>query len=300
MIKVVQLQWFSESTGRAALRLHRAFLNNGISSTIISMKHGTNDDEKIIQKGKMPKLVARIDNKLQTYLLRKRLKEFGLFSYPVLGTDVSKMKEIKDADYIYIHWALGGFLNISSFEQLAKLGKPVIFFLHDMWSITGGCHRSFTCEKYKSHCSNCQVFPKSKHRDLSFKEFEKKLNFYPKHNNLYFISPSKWLHECIRQSFLTKNKPTFYIPNLLDSSLYKPFDKKIAKQILNIAPDEIVISFGATSIDSPYKGWKYLVEALNILYKEETFKNILVLLFGSVSKKEIAKDIPFKTKFSAN
>lgn len=301
MIKVVQLQFFSESTGRAALRLHKAFLGNGIDSTIITLKQGINDDGKVIQKeGKMPKLKAWVDGKLQSYLTRNNLKEFGSFSYPFLGTNVSQMKEVQNADYIYIHWALGGFLNLSNFEQLAKLGKPIIFFMHDMWAITGGCHHSFTCGKYKSHCFDCQVFPKERNKDLSFKGFEKKLKLYSKYKNLYFVSPSKWLFECAKQSALTFNKQIFHIPNLLDASFFKPFDKKTAKQILNLNPNEIVLSFGAIGINSPYKGWTYLVEALNILFEEQDLKNISLLIFGSYYKKEIETAIPFKTKFTGH
>ena len=180
------------------------------------------------------------------------------------------------------------------------LGKPILFFMHDMWTITGGCHHSFSCEKYKSQCYNCQIFPRDKKNDLSAKEFKRKSRLYSKYNNLYFISPSKWLFDCAKQSALTKNKPVFHIPNVLDNTFFKPFDKKTAKRILNINPDEIVISFGAVSFVSPYKGWDYMLEALKILSQDQKFENSTVLIFGSGYKKEIAEEIPFKTKFTGH
>ena len=298
MIKVVHLQIFTELTGRAALRLHRAFLKNGIDSSMITLRRAINDDEKIKQKGKISSIVARMDRSIQAYLNKNNIKELGTFTYPVLGSDVSQLGEVKKADIIYIHWALGGFLNLTSFEKLAKLGKPVIFFMHDMWNITGGCHHSFTCEKYKSHCFNCPILPGQKTKDLSFKGFEKKLNLYSKYSNFYFISPSKWLYECAKQSALTKNKPLFHIPNILEKNFFKPFDKAIAKNLLNLNPNEPVIAFGATSIDSPYKGWNYLLKALKILASETKFKNMSVIVFGGGYKKEIADEIPFQTTFT--
>ena len=298
MIKVVHLQIFTELTGRAALRLHRAFLKNGIDSSMITLRRAINDDEKIKQKGKISSIVARMDRSIQAYLNKNNIKELGTFTYPVLGSDVSQLGEVKKADIIYIHWVLGGFLNLTSFEKLAKLGKPVIFFMHDMWNITGGCHHSFTCEKYKSHCFNCPILPGQKTKDLSFKGFEKKLNLYSKYNNFYFISPSKWLYECAKQSALTKNKPLFHIPNILEKNFFKPFDKAIAKNLLNLNPNEPVIAFGATSIDSPYKGWNYLLKALKILASETKFKNMSVIVFGGGYKKEIADEIPFQTTFT--
>jgi glycosyltransferase involved in cell wall biosynthesis len=297
MIKVAQIQYSTESGGRAALRLQRAFIKAGVQSNIISLQSGTPGIANILFAGKKSRLLSRIDTKINSYLTKDNYKEFGLFSYPVLGTDVAKMQIVKDADVIYIHWALYGFLNLDSIEQLAKLNKPVIVFMHDMWNISGGCHYSFTCDKYITGCHNCQMFPADKENDLSAKGFKKKQQLYNKYKNFYFVSPSKWLFNCAKQALLTKDKPLFYIPNVLDNTLFKPFDKKVAKQILNIDPAVKVIAFGAVSVNSPYKGWPYLQTALDILCKDETLKNVMVLIFGSGYNKQIADSIPFKTKF---
>jgi len=222
----------------------------------------------------------------------------GSFSYPILGTDVSDIAELKNADIIYIHWALNGLLNFRSFRKIAELNKPVIIFLHDMWAITGGCHHSFTCDKYKTEgCHNCPMFTDSKKNDLSAKEFRKKQRLYSKFNNLHFLSPSRWLYDCAKVSLLTKDKPVYYIPNILDNTLFKPSDKAVAKQILNIDAGETVVAFGAISVNSPYKGWVYLQKALELLKQDPLSENISVLIFGSVYNQEIADAIPFKTKF---
>ena len=120
---------------------------------------------------------------------------------------------------------------------------------------------------------------------------------YAKYNNLYFTAPSKWLYNCAKESALTKDKPVFYIPNLLDNTIYKPFDKKTARQILNIDQNCRVVAFGAVSVNSPYKGWPYLQKALKLLKEDNEFENITVLIFGSGHNKAIADAIPFKTKF---
>jgi glycosyltransferase involved in cell wall biosynthesis len=189
-------------------------------------------------------------------------------------------------------------MNLSNIEKLAKLGKPVIFFMHDMWAITGGCHHSFTCEKYKKACYDCQMFPENTLIDWPSLEFRKKLKFYSKYSNLYFLSPSKWLYNCARISFLTKDKPLYYIPNIISSKLFKPIDKNAARHILNINPDETVISFGAASVESPYKGWTYLVNALEIIKGLQSSRKISVLLFGSGYNKKIEETLPFKVRFT--
>ena len=258
MTKVVQIQYSMESAARSALRLQNAFIKNNIASKIVSLETGAAGIANVIYLGKKQRLLSRLDQKIRPYFLKKMNKEFGLFSYPILGSDITQLPAVKEADVIYIHWVLNGFLNFKSFKKIAALGKPVIIVMHDMWNISGGCHYSFSCDKYKTGCHNCQMFAGNKENDLSAVEFKKKMKLYSCYNNLYFVSPSKWLYNCAKEALLTKNKPIFYIPNALDNTLFKPFDKAIAKQILNIDANEKVIAFGAVSVSSPYKGWPYL------------------------------------------
>lgn len=298
MLKVVQLQTATFSAGRAAFRLHSAFLEENIDSSILSLFIEVNDTDEMKNLRLTSRIFAFVDNKMQSYITRNNYKEFGQYSFPILGNDVSRMDQIRKADIIYLHWVQGGFLNLSNIEKLAKLGKPIIFFMHDMWSITGGCHHSFTCEKYKTACSACQMFPENTMIDWPAREFNKKLKIYSKYNNLYFVSPSKWLYNCAKESFLTRDKPVYYIPNIINNQLFKPIDKNTARHILDIDVNDTVIAFGATSVESPYKGWIYLQKALELLHKSEAKRNISILIFGCGYNKKIADAIPFKAKFT--
>lgn len=297
MIKVVQIQYSPESGARSALRLQHAFINAGIESNILSLQSNPGNLNNVTGLGKMPKLISRIDQKIQQYLFRNNLKQYGLFSYPIFGTDISKLPEVKNADYIYVHWVWSGFLNFKGLERLARLKKPLIIVMHDMWNISGGCHYSFDCDKYITGCNNCPMLAGNKKNDFSAKGFQKKMQLYNRHKNLFFVSPSKWLYNCAKAAALTSNKPLFYIPNILDNTLFKPFDKNVAKGILNIDKTQTVLAFGAVTVNSPYKGWKYLEKALHLLQQSDNGSNILVLVFGSGYKKEVADAIPFKTKF---
>lgn len=298
MKKIVHIQYSVESAGRAALRLQNAFRTVNVDSNIVSLHSTDNVTPGIRYMGFKQKLVARIDDKIQEFLTRKIDKQMGSFSYPVLGSNLARINEVKQADIIYIHWALKGFLNFRSMQQIARLNKPVIFFMHDMWNITGGCHHSFACDKYKTTgCNSCPMFVPSEVNDLSAREFKKKLSLYSKYNNLYFVAPSRWLYNCSKESMLTKNKPLFYIPNIFDNTLFRPADKAATKQLLNIDVNETVIAFGAVTVNSPYKGWKYLLHALGILSRDNNLGKLSVLIFGSGYNKEIEEAIPFKTRF---
>ncbi len=296
MVKVVQLQFSKESAGSSALRLQNAFLEAGIDSNIISLLPDIIVSKDIKYLGNKSKVITKIDAKIRKFTNRNVITKMGLFTYPVLGNNVSKLDEVKSADVIYLHWVLGGFLNFRNIEKLAKLNKPIVVIMHDMWWITGGCHYSFSCNKYIIECFNCPMLTGEKKKDLSTKGFNKKLNLYSKYDNFYFISPSTWLYNCAKQTVLTKDKPVYYIPNVIDNKLYKPFEKKVAKKIFNIN-DTTVIAFGAVKVDNPYKGFSYLLDALEHLKKDENFKNAIVLIFGSGYNEKLAAAIPFRTIF---
>mgnify|MGYP000700491557 CR=1 FL=1 len=133
MTKVVHIQYSIDSAGRAAIRLQHAFNNVDVESCIVSLQHSMYGNNNIKYLGPNARLISRVEDKIQAYLTKKCNKQLGTFSYPVLGTNVTKLDEVKNADIIYIHWALKGLLNFKSVKQIAGLNKPVIIFLHDIF-----------------------------------------------------------------------------------------------------------------------------------------------------------------------
>lgn len=295
--KVIHVQIHSFSGGKSASKLHKSFLEEGVDSQVLSLVGDLNDDACMINSGKKAWIKARIDNKIESYTLRNVRKDLGKFSFPVLGTDISKFESVHEADIIYLNWVLGGFMNLQGYRNLAKTGKPVVIVMHDMWTITGGCHHSFSCDKYTSECFKCPMFYGRNLVDLAARGYRKKLKLYTEFENLYFVSPSKWLHDCAKKSSLVGHKPVFHIPNIIDESIFKPLNKEVARQFLNINSEEYVIAFGALSLSNPYKGWKELEKALDILSKGKYHKNLSVLIFGGGYNQKLANSIPLKTIF---
>jgi len=295
--RVVHLQFGSSPSGNYVLRYHEAFLERGLESFVLSLTSNVKGDPRVKRIGKKGVLIRKVNQRIQDFYTRKIDKNAGGFALSLFGSDVTTHEWVQKADFIYVHWILGGFLSISGLEKIAKLNKPMIMVMHDMWTITGGCFHSFECQKFLSHCQNCPMFPGDKEKDLSYTQFEEKFKYYHKYNNLFFVAPSKWLYNLAKEGALIKDKPVYRIPNPLDTNLFKPFDKNIAKKILNIDSYQYVISFGANKITSPYKGWKYLMEALKDLKHTQPNLNICLLIFGSGPNKEIQESIPYPCKF---
>ena len=49
-----------------------------------------------------------------------------------------------------------------------KMGKPVIWTLHDSWPMTGGCHVRFGSEGFISGCGNCHELNSHKQNDITY------------------------------------------------------------------------------------------------------------------------------------
>jgi len=307
-MKVLHISTFEEGKGAAiaAFRLHSAMRVSGIDSKFFVLYRTIHDrsDIKTVSLNSYYKIIANNLFGLVKYFLdliatKSMQGAKGLFSSFKYGITMSKEKEIIEADIIYIHW-INSFVNYRELINILRMGKPVFWFMHDMFPITGGCHHSFECTNYQTRCCKCPYHNGALPTDQSIWQFKKKKKIYKQFKNLMFIAPSKWLYDCAKKSALTEGKHVYHIPNLINADLFKPVCKETARQILSLDKSVKIIGFGADSaLTNPYKGWDYLKEALRILSEDETLKEMKIelLIFGSSYSEEIANNIPFSTHF---
>lgn len=268
-MKVVHLN-YSDYTGGAAIAAYRhneAMNKNGLTSSMIVVKRELKNKSNIytiLQNRKIQFILSFFHIRLNT-LLKRYFKTFATFSFSFWGFKAHKHPIIKESDAIYLHWINNSMLSISSVEQILKLGKPVFWYMHDMYPITGGCHYSLDCMKYQKECYDCPMLKNKGGIDLVNKQFRMKIKRWSKYRNFHIVTPSKWLAKCAEESTIFKGHNVFVSPNVLDTNLFKPMDKKAAKSIMNVNLSKRVILFGADNINSPYKGWEYLCETLNNL-----------------------------------
>jgi glycosyltransferase involved in cell wall biosynthesis len=286
----------------AAFRLHNNMLNNGIDSKYLVLQATINDRNDIKFLSKYDRYVKRSINIIFEKIVIAGIDNTrGVYSSFLFGVDVSKYLEVIKPDIIYLHWICGSFINFRILKRILKSGKPVFWFMHDMFPITGGCHHSFECEKYYIKCFKCPLNKKNNILpDLSSLQFFLKRKIYKQFNNLAFIAPSKWMLECARMSGLTKYKKIYHIPNLINPDRFKAVDKNTARRLFSINKEKKIIAFGAdNALSNPYKGWNYLKDALHLIAKENVSKEIAieVLVFGSNYNRKISDDIPFPCHF---
>lgn len=290
----------------AAMRLHKLMLKNGIDSNLFCLNRSIIDDESIFSLDFFSCLKSTFIYSTFTLIFKKLklTRKLGAFSNMKIGNSFSRSINIEDYDVIYLHWVNNYFISLKGLKQLCKIAKnkniKLFWFMHDMFPVTGGCHYSFECQNYKKQCGMCPYIKHFKKNDFSYKQLKLKKHILNKYKNISFITPSKWLYNVAKQSSLASNLNVYHIPNVLNNSVYKQIDKTFCRNALNISLDKKVILFGADSaLTNPYKGFDYLVDALNIFSKDNSINkdDFLLVIFGSSYNKKIDERLPFKTKF---
>ncbi len=137
-------------------------------------------------------------------------------------------------DIIHLHTLHGGFINLPLlFRYIKKREIKVIWTLHDCWAFTGHCPHfvSAGCDKWKTECSRCPLYheyPKTLF-DTSKKMYRFKRRWFLGVRNMTLVTPSTWLRDRVRESFLSCY-PIRVIHNGIDLSEFKPAESDFKKQ----------------------------------------------------------------------
>ena len=130
-------------------------------------------------------------------------------------------------DVIHLHNIHGYYINIELlFDYLKRKNTPVIWTLHDCWAFTGHCshYSAVGCNKWLTGCESCPQkgeYPKSILFDRSKKNYAKKKEIFCGVPNLTMVTPSKWLADEVKKSFLGEYRVEV-INNGIDLDVFKP------------------------------------------------------------------------------
>lgn len=305
-LKTTLLNTFDKGgAGVAAYRLHEAFNREGDVQSNLIYLHGEGGDRfkdvHVIANNPVGKKLALARLAWEKFWLRPHIKDKGdlfRFSNARMGLDLYTFPMLKEADIIHLHWINNGFLSLKNIKKLSKLNKPVVWTMHDMWAMTGGCHHSRECENYQKACGNCFYLKNSSETDVSHKVHLRKQEVYSQ-LNLTFIACSNWLAERARKSSLLGSRRVEVIPNPIDTDIYKPANKGVAKAKFGVNPGELCISFVAANVGDTRKGFEYLRQALWKIKEDhpEWQDNIKLLVMGA-AKTGVNLELPFEYTFT--
>lgn len=271
----------SGSTGRIAEEIGQLAIKNGWRSCIAYGRNDRPSESQLIKIGN--------DWGIKWHGLQTRLfDKHGLASKKATNELVEKINEIKP-NIIHLHNLHGYYLNIEIlFHYLASAGIPVVWTLHDCWTMTGHCaHFSFIgCEKWKTQCEHCpqkKGYPASYLMDRSFKNYQLKKDLFTSVPQMTLVPVSNWLANIIKDSFL-KIYPIKIIYNGVDTKVFSPCSITEIRQKYKI-PENTFIMLGVASVWSERKGLKDFIQL-----SESLKNNEMIVLVGLTNKQ--MKNLP--------
>ena len=290
----------SERTGGAAVaanRLMTALNNNGVKAKMLVC----NKETANLSVCSLPQtwrlhwhfLWERLCIWLQLRLKREHLFEVDIAN---CGTDITTLPEFKEADIIHLHWINQGMLSLKNIRKILQSGKPVVWTMHDIWPATAICHLTLECRNFETKCQQCRLLPGGGSiNDLAARIWKKKQQML-EDKRITFVTCSEWLGQEARKSALLKGQQVVTVPNPIDTHIYRPTDKKTARQAVGLPVDGRIILFVSQRVTNPNKGMQYLVDACRLLANEQTDKlqDISVAVLGGHAE-EIANQLPFPT-----
>lgn len=273
-MKVFQINtvYNSGSTGRIAADIKRALEAQG-DECFVAFGRGKSDEAN----------TECISNKLDLYhhaLMTRLTDKTGFYSKKATKRLIQKIGEF-NPDIIHLHNIHGYYVNIEMlFKYLKKIGKPVVWTLHDCWTFTGHCsHFEYVkCEQWKTECRKCKCteqYP-SAWKDASKWNYNRKKNLFTGVDNMILVTPSQWLANLLGDSFL-KKYPVQVINNGIETNVFKPTYGDIRDKY-GLGTKKIVL--GVANVWNQRKGLEDFLEL-----SKKLDDNTIIVLVG-VSEKQ--------------
>jgi glycosyltransferase involved in cell wall biosynthesis len=228
------------------------------------------------EESDLGKLSAHLRLPLENLLLRLNHRHANHSNFMAARIPGGLRRKIEkfNPDILHLHWVGHGFMQP---ETLRGLKCPIIWTLHDMSPMTGGCYYSGGCQKYKTTCETCPTLVTTRGADLSTRVMRRKRSSW-NDLDLTIVSPSRWLASCAASSSLHSSRRIEVIPYGISKDTFQPWPKSLARQMLGLPFGVELVLFGAAGLADPRKGFAYLKAAL--LGLRSTRPNLQLVVFG--------------------
>ena len=241
--------------------------------------------------GKINKIVTllkRLPERLHSKLCRHPRDGYYFFykkeTNPPVPSSVVLRQIKKNYDIVIIYfWQ--GLLSFKTINDLYdKHPSKFIFICADYSPMSGGCHFTKDCKRYKIGCGACNAFDSSNENDFTRFNVNYRKKVYDK------VKPIIWANTYMieyffKKSYLLKDKHLVRGIDVIDVSFYRPLEPDRLKVKYNIPKEKkSIISFGCQSLTDERKGMSYLIKALNTLFErmtEEERRETMLLAIGN-------------------
>ena len=167
----------------------------------------------------------------------------GCFAWVATLRLLKKIDAFKP-DILHLHNLHDSYINLPMlFGYIKKRNLSVVWTLHDCWAFTGQCPH-FTiakCDKWKTGCHDCpqyRAYPAS-YYDNTKTMWRLKRKWFCGVENLTIVTPSRWLAELVKESFL-KEYPVHVINNGIDLRVFRPTPSDFRRRY-GISPEKHIV-----------------------------------------------------------
>ena len=275
-MKIVQINTTcgSGSTGKICVSISELLNENKVENHIFY-----SSGKSSYQLGK--KYVSEAEIKFQAF----KSRIFGNYGFKSKAATKRLIKEldIVSPDIVHLHNLHGHNVNLDIlFLYLKEKNIKIYWTFHDCWAFTGYCphYDMVGCDKWKKEgCHDCP-----QRRRFSW-FFDRSEYLYKKKKELFaglditIITPSKWLADQVKQSFL-KDHEVKVINNGIDLSVFKPSESNF-KEKYGLEKNFVVL--GIAFDWGRRKGLDVFIELSKQL--DDRFKIVLVGANDKIDKK---------------
>ena len=261
---------------RAAYRIHRAIRASGIDSRMWVNVAASGD---WTVQGPTSNL-AKAFKLIRPYLgfpLQKLLRTGNpiIHSPAFLPSRWPELINSSDFDLVHLHWVQFEMLSIA---DIARITKPLVWTLHDMWAFCGAEHYTTDFRWRDGYCRDNRP-PYERGFDLNRWTWLRKRKHW--RQPIHIVGDSYWISDCATNSLLMRDWPVSTIHYPIDTNSWKPIDKHLARHLLGLPQDCPLLLFGAMGGGKdPRKGSDILLTALAQICSEPHLQNLLLVVFG--------------------
>ncbi|WP_339787947.1 glycosyltransferase [uncultured Imperialibacter sp.] len=261
----------------AALRLHEALKQNGVTSKFLVLyRSDFNNDSIEFKPSRFGFFFRRVKAKVFRLFGKKKqdLSGFEVFSSPNTIYDVRKSTEYQQADIIHLHW-VANFVDFGTF--FPHVTKPIVWTFHDLNPILGGFHYLIDKNNADTHLSEME-------HQYSLVKRE-----YLNNRAVHVIAPCEWMKQMAVESgiqFASVRKINYCV----NTSIFRFLSKTEARINLGLPQDKHLFLCVASDINVERKGFRH------ILYLADEFEEnqgVTFLVVGKSATEFNRKNIDF-------
>lgn len=236
------------------LRLHAALRELGHDSRVRYRKGNLPDAERREFCGSwLDRQRERVRQRFETFAMRDDTPSFfGRYRAP---QPTPPADADAAADIVHLHW-VSQWLDLPSFLAGVPTHVPIVWTIHDMSALAGGCFTDFGCDQLDKNCEVCPIFKPPFDKIFAAREWRRRSRALAG-RKFFAVGNSAFTTGLIKKSSLFAGvKKIATIHPAVKTGEFVRHEKTEARRQLGITPDRFVLGFGATSLTDINKGFK--------------------------------------------